>query len=326
MRSGSIACVLVAACSSDTGGSIPIENLQAAYTAYSCNLAVRCGLAADFATCRKLRRDDLIDPNIIAAVEAGGVVYDGSAARTCLEATFASCDRSIVVLHRNAPAACAEMFSGTVASNGPCGLDQDCISQRCSNADCLANGTPTGTCIGDAPRMSTVGEPCQFNNDCFASYCDSAALTCLALLGAGASCIDDSQCEVGLTCRGSCVALAGTGGPCTTDNDCERIGDYCASGTCVAFALAGGDCTSAACIPGYRCDATMHCVLGPELGEHCSAPLYCVDGSYCDSGTGTCIPLLPDNATCSSNEQCASRTCVYQQSSSTGTCVTLVCT
>ncbi len=275
-----------------------------------------------------LLRAAAADPHLIAAAEAGTIVYDGNAARTCLAAIFASCARSLVMSNRDAPAACDEMFSGTIAAGGPCGLHQECSSQQCSNPNCTVSGTPVGTCVGDSPAVQpAVGESCQPNAGCIASYCDDQTLTCTALLGAGATCTLDNQCQLGLACRGTCRALAAEGSACELDDDCKSIGNYCGpSKTCVAFGLAGASCQGNLCASAYRCDSTTsQCVLRPELGEPCSAPLDCIDQSYCDPTTSACVALLADGATCNEDAQCASGTCLYPLMSSTATCVTLVC-
>jgi hypothetical protein len=334
-------CVLVAACGNDSAeGPIPIAALGSAFTSYICGAEVRCGVVSDFSTCVKLRKwDGLLDPldswrppllDLVAAVEAGAIVYDGNAARACLAAISSGCDQSILWTNRGAPTACDEMFAGTVAGGGPCGLNEECISQQCSNPNCLASGTPIGTCIGDTPPVRpTLGESCQQNANCVDGYCDNTTLTCAALLSAGAMCTVDNQCQLGLACsRGMCGALADEGSACTMDGDCKSIGNYCgATGTCRAYALAGASCASEVCsYLAYRCDSnTSRCVLAPELGEKCVATLDCIDRSYCDSTTSRCVALLPDGASCQADEQCASGTCLFQPMTSPGTCVTLVC-
>ncbi len=319
MRRGLVVCVLAAACgSSGGGGPIPIESLQASYNAYYCNLAVRCGLVSDLLTCGKLDLNaPTISPDLVAAVEAGTVIYDGAAAETCLAGITATCDQSLVLTNRNAPAACEQMFTGTVAANGPCALDQECVSQVCSSASCSTTGQPLGYCIGDAPpARPVVGDSCNTNSNCLDSYCDTTTYTCSPLLSAGASCSSNDWCQLGLACHnGTCAALAATGGACTSTSDCRSIGDYCgAMAKCTPYGLAGDTCTTASeCSGVYRCDSTSGtCVLRPETGQMCgSSPLNCVDRSYCDGTTGTCTAPAPDGTLCTSSSQCESGYCDF---------------
>src|SRR6185312_14324109 len=92
MRRLVLTIALVAACSDD-GGPIPITGLQGAITNAYCNTYVTCGLVDDLATCRTLDIDVEIDASLIAAVQAGKVIYDADKARECLNAITGSCDR-----------------------------------------------------------------------------------------------------------------------------------------------------------------------------------------------------------------------------------------
>ncbi|HEY5922107.1 MAG TPA: hypothetical protein VIV11_10575, partial [Kofleriaceae bacterium] len=150
MRRLALVIAVLAACGDDDsgGGSIPIEDLDGALMNAFCNLYVACGLIDDTATCRSLDIDLATDPNVIAAVQAGKVIYHGDNARACL-ATLAgtSCDRN--ALDRGDPEACDLMFEGTVAANGQCALDEECLSQQCDVLSC-PDACCQGTCFGDA--------------------------------------------------------------------------------------------------------------------------------------------------------------------------------
>ncbi|MGE5185109.1 MAG: hypothetical protein ACM31C_23735 [Acidobacteriota bacterium] len=319
-----VACVIAAGCGSDSsgGGPIPIESLQASYNAYDCNELVRCGLVSDVLTCGRLRLDvgSGVTPDLVAAVQAGTVIYDAAAAETCLAAITASCDRSVAFTNtsRSAPAACDQMFTGTVAAGGVCAFDDECVSRYCSMASCSTTGQPLGTCVGSTaptPRPA-LGEACTSNPSCIASYCDPTTVLCVALLPAGASCSSNDACQLGLACKNAtCTPLAPTGGACVSDNDCRDVGDYCsATQTCTAFGVAGATCASDSdCSIYYRCDATSGtCVLRPELGQPCGPqPLDCIDRSYCDGTTGTCTALEADGLMCASSTQCQSNYCDF---------------
>lgn len=319
-------CVFAAACSNDSsGGPIPITALEASYHAYYCNLAVRCGLVSDLGTCSKLQLGVDISADLVAAVQAGTVAYDGTAAGECLAGITATCDRSLVLSDRDAPVACDEMFAGTVGDGGACGLDQECISGVCSVPGC-SMACCQGTCLGGtAPVRPKLGESCATDSRCVSSYCDLSTQVCSAYLAAGSQCNSDNDCQLGLACHTTCIALAAEGAACTASDDCKSIGDYCnATLKCARVGVAGDACASNAdCSGVYRCDtASSKCVLRPELGETCgSSPLNCVDVTYCDSQTTKCTAPKADGASCGSSSECAGGTCSFTNGSP-GTCVT----
>src|SRR5690242_20438863 len=94
MRKLALVALFVAACGDDGGGPIPIDGLESAAIGAYCNLYVRCGLIDDAATCRTLNLDVQIDPDLIAAVDAGKVIYHPDLARECLNGLSGSCNRA----------------------------------------------------------------------------------------------------------------------------------------------------------------------------------------------------------------------------------------
>ena len=310
MRAALLA-LLLCACG-DTGGGggpIPLDQLQVAYKAYYCNLYVRCGLVDDLITCSKAGQNDFADADLIAAAEAGTVVYDGAAAAECLAGLTASCDRT---LQNFTPDACDRVFGGTVGDLGTCAINRECLSNSCAVTPCSTTCCEGG-CQGSSPPVRpTLGQSCLTNPNCVDSYCDLNTNTCSAYIPAGASCPFGGSCARGLECsNGTCMQLPATGAPCTQLYDCSSIGDYCgASATCTPYGLTGSACTSdVMCAPWYRCDTTTsECALRPVAGDSCDNAS-CIDASYCDATTQKCVALLPAGAGCTSIEQCQSMQC-----------------
>lgn len=328
MRRLVFAIGLFAACGDeDGGGPIPISELGEAFVNAYCNVYVTCGLIDDISTCRQLDIDIEIDASLIAAIEAGKVIYHPDKARTCLNGITGSCDR-LALNRSNNTLACDETFEGTVAAGGQCAIDEECQSASCDVPAC-PDACCQGTCVGDAPpARPRLGESCAETTACVDSFCDATTLTCAAYRPNGEACTSTNQCAAGACTNQICTALPKTGEACipsqTTSNVCRDLGDTCSatSNTCVAYGLTGDPCTAATdCSPIYWCGAGGTCQLRPRLGDACGSAQVggsCIDRSYCDATVMTCTAPQADGATCSSDSQCTSRNCDFD----TGQCTT----
>ena len=329
MRRLALAIALLAAGTDDDGGSgpIPIDGLQNALVNTFCNVYVNCGLIDDVATCRMLDIDLEIDKNVIAAVEAGKVIYHGDNARACLAAlSGAGCEVNALNRSDNA-AVCDLMFEGTVAADGQCAIDEECLSQQCNVTSC-PDACCQGTCFGDAPPpRPRVGESCAMSFDCIDSFCDSTSRICTAYRQLGAPCTSDSECAAGACVVDVCTALPGPGEACTpstSDPGCSHVGYVCSAttSTCVQFGLTGDTCaTTRDCSPIYNCNTAGNCELRPTIGDPCndttSAGL-CIDTSYCEPTSQICTAPKADGAMCAGSEECRSGECDFN----TSTCIT----
>jgi hypothetical protein len=309
---GSVAC-------GGSGGDIPVHSLSGALQTTYCEVLVRCGLVDTMDICVSLNLDFTIDADLLAAVDAGKVIYHADKARECVDSLFgSSCSRTSLFDNRGGGSqACDDTFQGTVGDAGACALNEECISQQCTIPTCAPNTCCQGMCVGATPpsRMP-VGSACGSSSDCLDSYCDLATSTCTTYLAMGATCMSTSQCDSALVCTmGTCQVPPGTGSPCTNPAACNNIGDTCSttSMTCVAVGLMGDPCTTASDCSGiYACDATSHCVLGPQTGEACSnatAGQRCIDHSYCDTTTNLCTTPKADGQPCTASGECRGGTC-----------------
>jgi hypothetical protein len=319
MRRLVLAIALLAACGDDDsgGGSIPIDDLQGALISAYCNLYVMCGLVDDATTCRAIFGAEVeVDADLLAAVEAGKIIYHPDKARECLNGIGGSCDQNQFFTN-DAQEACEATFEGTVAAGGQCAMSEECRSRECNIPSC-PDACCQGTCVGDTPVRSQVGGPCESTSQCIDSFCDFQTNTCGAYRPTGAACTSDSQCQVGGCVDSICALLPGPGEICsstTGDVECNDLGYQCSttSMTCVAYGLTGDPCmTSRDCSPLYVCDTAGTCGLQPRLGEACD-PLSsgCIDRSYCDMTTSICTAGKPDNSACAEDEQCASGNCDF---------------
>ena len=208
-----------------------------------------------------------------AAVDRGTTSYDGAAASRCLAASeMLGCD----IQNAPQPAACAEVFVGTIAAGAPCSISEECTG------DAYCNG----------------------------ASCPETAGTCTARVAAGGSCTSGAACSAGLSCNdGTC----GTP-PSTLGQACEGLGgcaldQVCSEGTCVLrsgveTASQGESCNLfggaiVLCRDGVSCaltgvgvtGATFECAPDVGSGAACNfaVPSVCPSGEYCagvDVGMG----------------------------------------
>jgi len=317
MRTSLLALALMTACSS--GRSTTIEDLPASMVDAICDRYVTCGIL-DAGRCDSIVIETRITPSLVAAVQAGKVIFHEDQARACLDAIGAgSCARRSLGLLAEA---CDLIFEGTIAEAAACAMDEECISEFCNiTVGGCTEQCCTGTCIGSQPplRPPHVGEECTTNSllPCYDSWCNFAVRECIAYTRDNAGCTDSGQCASGLCSNGTCKPLAKLGEPCELGHplgDCERIGYTCNQSTqiCVELGLSDDTCSTAGntCSPFYDCTAGS-CVLGPLIGDTCLANdgPFCLDGSYCDSMQSACVALKPDGMVCGIDWECESGHC-----------------
>jgi len=318
MRRLALAIALLAACGDDDsgGGDIPITGLEAAVVNAYCNIYASCGLIDDAETCRSIYTDVQVDPSLVAAVEAGKVIYHPDKARECLNGLSGTCDRNTFNRNNNADA-CDQTFEGTVGADGQCAINEECISRQCDVPSC-PDACCQGTCVGSTPApRPRVGESCAMTSSCIDSYCNTTTLVCEAYLADGAACTSSSACLNGSCTNQMCTAYPGPGEACgtTTSTQCDDLGYICSTTTmtCVAYALGGDPCTADRdCSPIYLCGTGGTCQLRPRLGEACGTTQSnstCIDRSYCEPTTMMCTAPKADGASCTTDRECASNNC-----------------
>lgn len=321
--------VTTIACGAEDGDGtnyVAVDDMAAAYKEAYCAYLARCGMFPDQATCvgAALSVVPTIDPNVIAAVHAGRILYNGNNVKACFDAVANDTCDSTDENGRTRTPACGAYFQGTVAGGGDCVLDQECVSQQCSGG---TTGTTCvrGQCIGDEPPVFepiALGMACSSSSQCGdGAYCDTATNVCTTLEANGSPCTGGPECGYGLGCAGStgartCQPLPTLGQACRLDLPCRDDGQFCdtTSGTCIQIGVAGAPCTtSMQCSPYYRCDNTAGmCVKTPTRGQSCSSVGRCFDaGTYCDSSTLACDDTKADGIPCGNDLECQSTTCDF---------------
>lgn len=327
-----LALALVACSDDDSGdGVLTAHELPAAYRSAACSYLVRCGMFPDSTSCQSANLPVIVDgfrldldPNLVAAIDAGRVQLDTAQAQLCLAAIGAlSCDRTSgdldMVFQR-----CLHVLHGTLAGGASCFLDEECISNQCSGSS-TTDACVAGTCVGDTPPATMpaeLGMPCTFETGCVeGAFCDyNETGTCVARRNQGESCSSTRECAAGLGCVGdlppfTCQPLPGLGEPCPY-LICRDVGTYCsASGTCERVGLEGAACSGVVgeCAPDYPCDtSTGTCTRAPGVDEPCgyTTAIRCFDaGLVCDEAVSTCIAPKEDGEPCTVDAVCKSGHC-----------------
>lgn len=155
---------------------------------------------------------------------------------------------------------CSET-TGLCAAKGDAGdscmTELECLSPlACRAGKCATLGV-----VGEACTYSPV-EPCRLDLQCDAPAFDQAG-TCQVKKSAGASCIEQVQCEAGLFCTGMSMPQT-----CTAP---KALG-----AACEPFMI--GECADDA----YCDSTTMECTARKAIGEACTDQDSCPLGSYCD--------------------------------------------
>ena len=333
MRIALLMIGLVACSNDDSGGPFaPIDKLDAVYQQSYCQRLVTCGEFPDLATCLSANIGGFpvqlsapaANSDVVAAVLAGLVIYNGTKMQACIDALAAtSCDPTSREA-RIPPAVCTETLRGTVAGGGMCHLSAECISQMC-NVPVCESGCCAGTCVGDTPPVTTtgtiaVGEPCDFEtlDPCVdGAFCREGVGICQPLEDEGSTCMEAQECDYGLSCAGesglTCQSLPALGEPCP-QLQCRDEGTVCSTMTmtCVAVGLPPAPCAGPAdCSAYYQCDPLSNrCIPTQHVGESCATLARCFDlGTYCDSSTQLCTMRVANGQPCLGNEECISGVC-----------------
>ena len=270
---------LVAAC----GGGIAFDDFAGEQRGASCGYYVRCGAFGTVADCRLYyERFDLDNPSLEAAVDAGKIHYDSSAAANCIDALDSlACD--LADQDANALAACDDVLTGTRKIGAACAFDAECVTERCVIPDCT-DACCQGTC--EEPRvLPGVGEPC--SSFCADDLYCGFDQKCHVPLPEGAQCNTYEICAEPLYCSynsRTCRVRPARGEPC--DGTCATEGDVCGSdGHCVQAATGGDPCiTGADCSKFYICNIDMARCTIPE--------------SRAASPNGTCDAVCSDVPIC----------------------------
>jgi hypothetical protein len=326
------ALVLVAAlagCGEDTGGGayVPIGMYNSAYKDAYCTHLVTCGVFTDHDSCMATSLTGPvfeITDDLVAAVLAGKVYYDGGRFASCVAAVAATTCDTTDADGRTPLTACANLFRGALAGGAACAFDGECISQTCART-CGELTCCLGTCSGDTPPVpmtpKPIGQSCTPGGCVASAYCEPSTQICTALKATDATCASSSECAFGLGCvPGSptvCAPLPKLGQGCSLAAAlCRDEGQYCdLTATCVPLGLPGDRCDPSSgrpeggCSTYYRCDSTtMTCVRLPAVGESCAVVFACAGSAeaYCDTITNMCTASHAAGAMCRGQQgECA---------------------
>jgi hypothetical protein len=288
-----LACVpLLSPLACGGNASIPVGDLEARVRDAVCENEVRCGEFPDQSTCASVF---FAQQQLVADVNAGKIIYNGSAAAACLS-TFSSLGCTLSDLTSSPTQSCVDAIKGTVPDGGACFDAEECVSQRCNLSACAGAMCCAGTCTATVP----VGGACSLSGPGCAdgAFCKRGAVgsagTCTPDIAAGQSCGSLDNCVPGKFCIivppavvGICTNAPSEGEPCPA-GFCDARADVCdqTTKTCVRRIAVGGPCAStSACVSYANCNtATMKCVARVGGGGACATPADCVAGLPCTNG------------------------------------------
>jgi hypothetical protein len=276
------AVALFTACGGSSGNNGNINNLPSEVIKAQCGFAVKCGLMPDEATCEAATATPEELATTVADVNAGTVKFNSDKLQKCLD-DFSGLDCTSIFLGNgsNSEEDCAAVFTGTVALNGACFTDEECVSESCNIPNC-GSACCAGTCQ-PKPQYVADGGDCSGGMECVdGDYCffDSAAGT------------------------STCDPLVADGQPCTQGGACVD-GDICvqsaSGGTCSKPLAIGATCDPqalGACGFAYCDTTTTKCTALGKAGDACSDTAPCELDNQCDATSGKCVARVGAGGTC----------------------------
>ena len=272
----SLSLVLAVAGGALTGcgsNSISVDELPSELERRACARAVACGGAESQTVCEStvFIAQDWSVLTVVAGVKRGTIKYDGASARVCLDAIDTDCGSD------SEPAACDNVFRGTVPAGGACVIDGECVNRgRCLKPDTCTVACCVGTC-------EAVGAPIAIGGAC--DYPFSAHRPRRRRL------LRQSNVHGAPPGRRRVRERPGTSAP--DPAVCLYRPDGSGE-TCTVISTEPG----AACVPGANfgcgrddetCDATTSlCTKRAAPGGACQTYGDCVGYAYCDTAAGTC--------------------------------------
>ncbi len=312
-------------CDGGGGGGLPVEQLPEATADAICGQVLSClgnysSVLGTDTTCRPQATG--VSRNgehalWLAAIARGTTVYDGEAANACVTATSTvGCE----VIGAPAPAACADVFAGTLTLGEACSIDAECAGEAyCAGAACPET---SGVCTMRSPG----GGSCAAQNECVLGLDCEGGICVVPSSNSGGSCEGVGGCPLDEQCVG---AMGGGVGTCVNRAMLETaaLGDACnLRGEDIVLCRDGISCAVTGFSP--PASAIFECVADVASGAPCNAavPSMCPDGEYCEGANplmlmfdGTCTRRPGDGEACGSS--LLGEVCAFGSNCVAGTCV-----
>lgn len=264
----------------DAGATTPIQfcsDLAEAQFAFE----VRCG-ALTAAGAAELQAIEVkrCATDVAPGLTAGRVRFDATAAHACVNSLGTVACTTPSELY----AACATVFTGTVALNGDCFDSSECSPALFCDL--------TTTCPGHCKTRIAAGQPA--TGDCAPGAYPYAG-TCTAFIPRGESC-SAGQCEPGSRCSDQhlCVSaeLQTLNQPCGTGTlDCAE-GLQCVNDVCVPLADVGATCSATlSCRGDLICTTANVCAARGDVGSACASGTECRPSLFCALPNGSSAGL-----------------------------------
>jgi hypothetical protein len=201
--------------------------------------------------------------------------------------------------------------NGTVVMRCALTSATTCVANR--NLQCLSS-QPSGTHYNAGAGEGCVNAYASVYSDAIVSAAEMATISndCIEVFEgngiANASCVVDSDCEVGSGLR--CVtSSAGT-------STCQIPQPVSGGGRC--------DAPAEQCLAGFHCGTSAHCDQDGVVNDPCTALAPCGMGLMCAIPTGatagTCVAKTADGGACMSATDCANGICDIAPGMTAGVC------
>jgi len=345
-----------------SGNTIALEALPAAYYGALCGALYRCPTLPEGGTALAIFRNEatcvqragsLAGANLddlVTAVRAGRVRYDGAVAARCLQEVTARCAQSDAELAR----ICRGAFTGTLAVGAGCWRSEECTEGYCDHEtgsarqcpgvcrpsvaaggacsvarQCAGWGDGSGACLGGTCVAVSPGAPAAAGGACGLVQAGASAIAVECM--AGSVCVNN-RCEAVVAADAPCMR----GQPCATGHVCvERPGTtttVCTLAASLVVNQPGATCAAMGtplCNPleRLRCEVSSRtCVSVGDgtMGSNCLPgsdflSLTCNSGLRCDDATRRCVARLAVGAMCQRDSDCLSGECTE------GRCLERIC-
>ncbi len=279
---------------------------------------VACGLFTSRAACEAASTTSISGPEacaaIYAALDGGGVSFDGVAAAECMQ-KYRACHLDV--------ATCGAVLKGLRAPGAECQSDNECVA----GTYCGGDGTCPSHCLEGKPAGTVVRSTSACAAGTVANFeqldAGVSGYVCRAQSPPGSDCTANFECSEQAFCSqltSKCIAPGGEGAECpfaTLLGTCEtNLSLACQPATdggvprCGKAGNVGEPC--GACKADLRCvsdGGSGICAERAGEGQPCSFSIDCAPPLTCNAASKTCVALAALGAACSSSSECISQAC-----------------
>lgn len=298
-------------CSSCGPSPVPQADVPTELAKALCARYFKCGAVKDEAACLRQSTDGLQLSTYEAQISAGKIIYDGAAARRCLDA-FKVGECLTFSFDEYGSGDCDQVYTGQVKGGESCASTVECVKEDYC-ALTLTGSMCSGTCTLRVAEGGTADSSAQCAKD-LVLYQGK----CVAKLAEGAPCANTlPACDSskGLYCNGElrCAKPQDVGQSCDMNSRCGPF-YTCIAGQCAKALDVDASCAGPAnSVGGTLCKIDLYCESGAKVckapggqGATCTSDSACNDPFVCSkavlAASGTCQPRATENQSCAETD------------------------